>query len=198
MAESLAALANADGGALVLGVALRGTVQTGADAKALRDLVLDAALQTDPPMILPSPQVMETGVGAVVVIQVPEGLPHVYSLKGVYWTRTGANNRPLTTPELRQLLLDRSESGYESKPAADARLEDLDESRISRYLDQVGLPPDADALQALLSRGCVTRLARRWPARRRAEPHGGGAAAVWPRPAAFLAQRRGDLCPLCR
>jgi ATP-dependent DNA helicase RecG len=158
VAEGLAALANADGGALLLGVAPRGSVQAGADAKVLRELVLDAALQTDPPLILPSPQVIETDGGAVVAIQVPEGLPHVYSLKGVYWTRTGANNRPLTTPELRQLLLDRSESGYESKPVADARLEDFDGSRVSRYLDQVGLPPDADALQALLSRGCVTRL----------------------------------------
>jgi ATP-dependent DNA helicase RecG len=158
VAEGLAALANADGGSLLLGVAPRGSVQAGADAKALRELVLDAALQTDPPLILPSPQVIETDGGAVVAIHVPEGLPHVYSLKGVYWTRTGANNRPLTTPELRQLLLDRSESGYESKPVADARLEDLDENRVSRYLDQVGLPPDADALQALLSRGCVTRL----------------------------------------
>lgn len=158
VAESLVALANADGGTLVLGVAPRGAVQPGADVKALRDLVLDAALQADPPLILPSPQVIETAAGAVVVVQVPEGLPHVYSLRGVYWTRTGANNRPLTTPELRQLLLDRSESGYESKPAAEARLEDLDEARVSRYLDQVGLPPDADALQALLSRGCITRL----------------------------------------
>jgi ATP-dependent DNA helicase RecG len=158
VAEGLAALANADGGTLVLGVAPKGTVQGGADPAALRDLVLDAALQTDPPLILPSPQLVEMLGGAVMAIQVPEGLPHVYSLKGVYWTRMGANNRPLTTPELRQLLLDRSESGYESKPIPEARLEDLDEARISRYLDQVGLAPDADALQALLSRGCVTRL----------------------------------------
>ncbi len=157
-AESLVALANADGGTLVLGVAPRGAVQAGADVNALRDLVLEAALQTDPPLILPSPQVIETAGGAVVVVQVPAGLPHVYSLKGVYWTRTGANNRPLTTSELRQLLLDRSESGYESKPAAGVHLEDLDEGRVSRYLDQVGIPPDADSLQALLSRGCITRL----------------------------------------
>jgi ATP-dependent DNA helicase RecG len=158
VAESLAALANADGGTLVLGLSARGSVQAGADLPALRELAVDAALQTDPPLILPSPQVVETAAGAVVAVQVPEGLPHVYSLKGVYWTRTGATNRPLTTPELRQLLLDRAESGYESKPVADARLEELDENRVNRYLDQVGLPPDADALQALLSRGCATRL----------------------------------------
>lgn len=101
---------------------------------------------------------VESGDTALVLIQVPAGLPHVYSLKGVYWTRSGANNRPLATSELRQLLLDRSESGYESKAVADAGLLDLDEGRISRYLDQVGLPPDADALQALLTHGCLTRL----------------------------------------
>ncbi len=158
VAEGLAALANADGGALLLGVSPRGAIQPEVDGPALRNLLLDAALQTDPPLILPSPQVVELPGGAVVAVQVPEGLPHVYSLKGVYWTRTGANNRPLTTSELRQLLLDRSESGYESKPVAEASLEDLDEGRIGRYLDQVGLPPDADSLQALISRGCVTRL----------------------------------------
>jgi ATP-dependent DNA helicase RecG len=158
VAESLAALANADGGAVVLGVSARGAPQAGIDVQALRDLVLDAALQTDPPLILPSPQALEDAAGPVVVVQVPEGLPHVYSLKGVYWTRTGSNNRPLTTAELRQLLLDRAESGYESKAGDGATLADLDEGRVNRYLDQVGLPPDADAVQALLSRGCVTRL----------------------------------------
>jgi ATP-dependent DNA helicase RecG len=158
LAETLAALANADGGVVLLGVSPRGAVQPGADAPALRDLALEAGLLTEPPLILPSPQIMESLGAALVLVQVPEGLPHVYSLKGVYWTRSGANNRPLATSELRQLLLDRSESGYESKAAADARLADLDEGRISRYLDQVGLPPDADALQALLSRGCITRL----------------------------------------
>ena len=158
LAETLTALANADGGVVLLGVSPRGAVQGGADAPALRDLALEAALLTDPPLILPSPQMVESGDTALVLIQVPAGLPHVYSLKGVYWTRSGANNRPLATSELRQLLLDRSESGYESKAVADAGLLDLDEGRISRYLDQVGLPPDADALQALLSRGCLTRL----------------------------------------
>jgi ATP-dependent DNA helicase RecG len=159
LAETLAALANGDGGVVLLGVSPRGAVPPGADAPALRDLALAAALLTDPPLILPSPQVMETAPdAALVIVQVPAGLPHVYSLKGVYWMRSGANNRPLTTSELRQLLLDRSESGYESKAIPDAALVDLDESRINRYLDQVGLPPDADGWQALLSRGCITRL----------------------------------------
>ena len=158
LAETLAALANADGGVVVLGVTSRGAPQAGSDHQALRELVVTAGLLTDPPLILPSPQVLETGDGAqVVVVQAPAGLPHVYSLKGVYWIRTGAQNRPLTTHELRRLLLERSESGFESQPVDGATMDDLDPARVTRYLDQLGLPPDEDAAQALVSRGCITR-----------------------------------------
>jgi ATP-dependent DNA helicase RecG len=82
----------------------------------------------------------------------------VYSLRGAYYTRTGGHNRPLTTAELRRLLVERSESGFEAQPAPGAALADLDEGRVTRYLDQIGLPPAEDTLEALLSRGCVTRL----------------------------------------
>ncbi len=157
LAETLAALANADGGAVLLGVTPRGALQDDVDARALRDLVIEAGLLTEPPLILPNPQVVIMGDTQVVVVQVPEGLPHVYSLKGAYLTRTGAQNRPLTTAELRQLLLDRGEAGYESQPAPGATLDDLDAARIARYRDQLGAPPDEDAAQLLLSRGCLTR-----------------------------------------
>ena len=159
LAETLAALANASGGIALLGVSARGVPQLEVDAQALRELVVAAGLQTDPPLILPSPQIVEIDPGAVVVaVLVPEGLPHVYSLKGSYFTRTGAANRPLTTAELRRLLLDRSESGHESKPVPGATLADLDQVRAARYLDHVGLPPDSEIVQALMSRGCVTHL----------------------------------------
>jgi ATP-dependent DNA helicase RecG len=161
VAETLVALANADGGVAILGVSLKGVPQPDVDVTALRELVVDAGLLADPPLIIPNPHAVSLGADednlAVVVMLVPEGLPHVYSLKGVYWTRTGTQNRALTTAELRRLLLDRSESGFESQPVAGATLADLDPARITRYLDQLGLPPDEDALTALMSRGCVTR-----------------------------------------
>lgn len=157
LAETLAALANAGGGVTVLGVTAKGAAQGAVDVAALRDLVVDASLLTEPPLILPSAQHVTLTGGDVVVVQVPEGLPNVYNVRGVYLTRTGSQNRPLTTAELRQLLLDRGESGYESQPVEEATLADFDPARVSRYLDQVGLPPDADTVEALLGRGCVTR-----------------------------------------
>ncbi len=89
-------------------------------------------------------------------MQVPAGLPHIYSLRGLYLTRTAAQNRPLTTPELRQLLLARGDAGFESLPTPGAILADLDQARVERYLDRIELAPDQDPTQTLLARGCVT------------------------------------------
>lgn len=157
VAETLAAMANAGGGVALLGVTAKGAPQTGNDVASLRDLIVEASLLPDPPLILPSAQRIDVDGAAIMLVHIPEGLPHVYNVRGVYPTRTEGQNRPLTTPELRQLLLDRAESGYESRPVEDATLTDLDRARISRYLDQLGLPPDEDIVEALLSRGCVTR-----------------------------------------
>ena len=126
VAETLSAMANAGGGIALLGVTAKGAPQDAADSGALRDLVVEASLLPDPPLILPSAQSVAIDGGEIVAVLVPEGLPHVYNVRGVYLTRTGSQNRPLTTPELRQLLLDRGESGYESQPVDGAALADLD------------------------------------------------------------------------
>src|SRR5690349_12017136 len=88
LAETLAALANANGGLALLGVSGKGAVQKEVDVSSLRDAATAAGLLTDPPLVLPSAQVIATEQGPVVVVQVPAGLPHIYSLQGMYLTRT--------------------------------------------------------------------------------------------------------------
>lgn len=156
LAETLVALANANGGTALVGVNAKGQVQKDLDVTTLREGVLEAGLLTDPPLVLPSAQVLESSRGTVLVVQVPSGLPHIYSLQGLYLTRTAGQNRPLTTPELRRLLLERGDTGFEAQPIAGAALADLDEQRILRYLDRVAFSPTEDIPQALLARGCVT------------------------------------------
>jgi ATP-dependent DNA helicase RecG len=156
IAETLAALANANGGLALLGVTGKGVPQKQADATELREAVIEATLLTDPPLILPAPQVASSSRGNVVVVQVPPGLPHLYSCHGAYLTRSAAQNRPLTTPELRRLLLERGEAGFESLPVEGATMNDLDPAQIDRYLDRIALSPDEEPVQALLARGGVT------------------------------------------
>jgi ATP-dependent DNA helicase RecG len=193
IAETLASLANANGGVALLGVTSSGAPQKGIDAPTLCDLALQASLHTDPPLILPSAQVVETERGALVAVQAPPGLPHVYSLQGVFLTRTGAHNRPLTTAELRSLLLDRGESGFESQQVEGAALADLDPQRIERYLDRAMLSAAEDPLHALSARGCLAQ-----------DEHGqtvptvAGLLLFGANPAALSAQRRNHLRALRR
>jgi ATP-dependent DNA helicase RecG len=125
------------------------------DTNVLRDAATAAGLLTDPPLVLPSAQVVMTAEGPVVVVQVPAGLPHIYSLQGTYLTRTAGQNRPMTTPELRRLLLERGDAGYEAQLVPNATMADLDEQRVLRYLDQVAFSATEDITQALMARGCV-------------------------------------------
>jgi ATP-dependent DNA helicase RecG len=156
IAETLAALANANGGVALVGVSAKGAPQKQSDLTGLREAVIEATLLTDPPLILPTPQVATSSRGDLVVVQVPPGLPHLYNLHGSYLTRTAARNRPLTTSELRRLLLERGDAGFESMPVEGATLADLDPAQIDRYLDRIAVAPDEEPVQALLARGGVT------------------------------------------
>lgn len=165
VAETLAALANTHGGIVVLGVNKRGVIQERSSQKEVdlekaRETAAEAGLQTEPPLILPSPQLItlepgQSGAGQVVVVTVPAGLPNIYSVKGRYLARTGTQNRPLTADELRRLLTDRGETGFESTAVEGSALSELDPKRIERYLDQIAAAPDEDAQQLLISKGCL-------------------------------------------
>ncbi len=64
LAETLAALANANGGLAILGVSGKGSVQKEIDVNVLRDAATAAGLLTDPPLVLPSAQVITVGARA--------------------------------------------------------------------------------------------------------------------------------------
>ena len=155
LAEILAGLANANGGLVVLGVSTRGHIQKDNEIDPLRELVEQASMLTEPPLVLPAPQTVDTERGGVMVVQVPPGLPHIYSLRGMYLVRAGGENRQLTTLELRRLLLERGDAGFEAQLVPGATMQDLDEARVIRYLDQLAFVTVDDVPQALLARGCV-------------------------------------------
>jgi ATP-dependent DNA helicase RecG len=177
LAETLAALANGHGGVLLVGVTTSGKPTGIADSADTRAVVHAAGLLAFPPLILPLPQAVEHEGKQFCLVEVPPGLPQVYSVDGRYLTRTGAQNRLLSAAELGALLLARGEAGFESRPALGATLDDLDPVQVQAYASLLGYPPTgfpdspkypsatndlregSDGYNALFSRGCLTQTA---------------------------------------
>nr|MBC8249600.1 putative DNA binding domain-containing protein [Anaerolineales bacterium] len=156
LAESLMALANASGGAVLVGVDPRSARPQGLkDAEAARDKALEAALLTDPPLIIPLPEVVTLDDKDVLVITVPPGLPHVYSLRGKYLIRVGVQNKPLAPKMLRRLIIERGEVSFESLIPPGATLDDIDWDKAERYLASLEGLSAATTEEALHSRGCL-------------------------------------------
>lgn len=148
LAETLVAMANHRGGTLVLPISPK------LRAGALIDRVLQAALASDPPLVLPMPQAEAVDGKSAVVVTVPAGLPHVYALDGRYLIRAGDANQPLPPRQLRELLLERGELSFEDEIVTGATLDDLDWAAIEVYAARLGV---SSARDLMFRRGCITQ-----------------------------------------
>ncbi len=164
LAATVAALANTDGGFILLGIdPTSKNVRGLRDADTARDRALEAGLKCEPPLILPRPQIAQIDGKDVVVLQVPAGLPHAYGLRGKYVQRQGKRNVALGPRQLRQLLRERGDANYEALPAPDATLDDLDIALVRSYArlflteELTGRKLDDAAFEILYRRGCLTR-----------------------------------------
>lgn len=156
IAESLAALANAEGGWVLL-------LEEGGDrAAALEDppasmrRALEALLLCEPRLAAPLPRREQVGGRWLVALEAPAGLAHVYAVQGRYLQRRGRENVPLGDYELARLLVARGQVSYDAQAVPQATLSDLDWPRVERYLARLGAPPAEDLAQALRLRGGLT------------------------------------------
>ncbi len=139
LAAALVGMANSNGGVVLLGIAPRtAQIQGVSDVQKMIDRVFQAALLSDPPLVLPVPtQHLAAGTPLLKVLSVtvPAGLPHVYSLDGSYLGREGRQTNPIPARRLRQLLIERGSIQFETRPVEDASFADLDPASIEAYLD---------------------------------------------------------------
>ena len=159
LAETLAALANSDGGVLILGIDARLRSASGLEdpAQATRSLA-EAARMCNPPMVLPLPEEVTLADGRMVLVAtVPDGLPHVYDLDGRYLARAGAQNRALGADALKRLFIDRGQISYETLAVRGATFADLDPDKVSRYLAIVRPSLSGSAEEILRDRGCLVQ-----------------------------------------
>lgn len=164
LAETLAALANAQGGGVVIGALGGGRRIEGVpDLEAASAAALDAALACTPPLVLPLPSIAQHGAALLLIVAVPPGLPHVYSVHGKYLRREGAENRPIPPDALRRLLIERGETSWERLVPASATIDDLDANKIAAYVRRIGPTAEASPPTFLFRRGCLARPDRRAP-----------------------------------
>jgi len=163
LAATLVAMANTEGGRVILGVAPRASnIQGVKDAEKSIDKVFQASLLAEPVLVLPLPVTHQAGSEEVLVVTVPPGLPHVYNVEGRYLGRTGRYNEPFSARKLRELLVSRGVLQFESRVPPDASLEDLDEEQVEAYVKQLNLPGEEDWREVLTRRGCLNKEGKEW------------------------------------
>jgi len=131
LAETLVALANADGGTALVGLHPNGRVSD-SPPEDVDALLLRAQSLCRPP-VTAGWRTISLPDGDVVAITVARsGQPHHLS-DGRTVVRSGARNRVLTPAEAQQLAAARGSGAYEERPVPGATREDLDPAMIQEY-----------------------------------------------------------------
>lgn len=133
LAEALVAFANADGGAIVIGVDDKGNPTGGVDPDELEGSLRAATMRCRPP-VQTSWEQQEVAGGLVVAVGVARSA-ELHSLDdGRVLVRAGAVNRPLRGEEIRQLAATRSSGDFEAETVPGVTRADLDEEIIQEYI----------------------------------------------------------------
>jgi ATP-dependent DNA helicase RecG len=157
IATTMAAMANSHGGTLLLGIVGQTASMVGVrDTESVIDRILQAALSIDPPLIIPLPRVLHLSGKAIVSVQVPQGMPHVYSVDGRYLHRQEIENVALPSRDLRRLIIERGEASFETEFARGASLDDIDWDKARAYVTSLKGIGEASVEQVLVKRGCLT------------------------------------------
>ncbi|WP_374689841.1 ATP-binding protein [Promineifilum sp.] len=135
LAESLVALANTDGGLIVLGVDAEGR-PTGEIWEEEAELALREAAALCRPPVPTQFQSVELPAGRFIGIQVPRSLELHSLADGRVLVRRRDENRPLTGDEIRTLAASRPTLDFETEAVPGARPGDLDRETLREYLDK--------------------------------------------------------------
>jgi len=140
LAAEMAAFANAEGGHILIGVDDLGSIVgiTQDDIRRLNNLVLRVASENVRPPINPITENVSTEKGLVMVVTIREGLSKPYAdNQGIFWMKSGANKRPVTSREEIQRMMQRGGLVHADEvPVEGTTLDSLDDDHFNGFFQK--------------------------------------------------------------
>ena len=140
LAAEMAAFANAEGGRILIGVDDLGSIVgiTQDDIRRLNNLVSNVASENVRPPINPITENMSTEKGLVMVVTIREGLSKPYAdNQGIFWMKSGANKRPVTSREEIQRMMQRAGLVHaDGVPVEGTTLDSLDDDHFNGFFQK--------------------------------------------------------------
>ena len=144
LANTIVAMANADGGMIAVGISDKNRRIEGVDQdKAHLNEILRTPFDFCVPTISVTTEFMpcqdsEGNDNHILIIHVPASPRlHANQADEVFW-RVGDKSRKLPFEERLQLMYDKGERYYEDSPAYDATIEDIDMDAVKAYMKRIG------------------------------------------------------------
>jgi len=140
LAGELVAFSNSKGGRILIGVSDLGTVTgvSSADVRRLNELLSNTATNNVRPAINPETENVPVGDKLVVVVTVREGISKPYADNtGVFWVKSGADKRRVTSrEEIQRMLQSAGLVHADEVPVEDATIADVDLDHFRTFFEK--------------------------------------------------------------
>lgn len=152
LAGEMAAFANSKGGKILIGIDDNGSIigLSPDDIRRINQLISNTATNCVHPSINPETDNISVGGGIVMVVTVPEGISKPYAdNEGVFWVKSGADKRRVTSREEVQRMLQSADLVHADEVPVDGTTAgDIDLDHFGAFfkklygerLDQTGIP----------------------------------------------------------
>lgn len=150
LAGEMAAFANSKGGRILIGVDDTGSIigLSSEDIRRINQLISNTATDCVRPSINPETANISIGGKLVMVVSVPEGISKPYADNdGVFWVKSGADKRRVTSREEVQRMLQSADLVHaDGVPIEGTTSEDIDLEHFDAFFEKQYGEPLADAL----------------------------------------------------